>query len=423
MLLYLLQVNIVWAICFVGLRLMFIGDTFFTLRRMLLLLLSVFALIFPFLVSVWPDDVAAGFVPATANAWYESITVNAQSSNLASVGKWLPVAYVMVVAVILVARSVQFCRIVICIRRLPQKQWGGLPYRELPSGCQPFSFLGWMCLPPETFASPMARSIVAHEYAHVFERHTLDVLWMHVCCAVCWPNPFVWFTKRELTRLHEFLADRKAVGCAPSVRDYQCALVAAHAPGWFMSDTSALGSAPLKVRISMMGRRPVSWAWCMKYLVMLPLVIVLLSYGSALRTAAWQAGDYISSPPVRQDVAESEHLGLRRTAALDDGATHADELPQFPGGNAMLFKMLLENLRYPDDAMEQGISGRVLVAYTVTADGRACGIRIMRGLYPSIDREALRVANLLKYFKFSPGRISGHAVDVNMVLPISFSLK
>ena len=71
--------------------------------------------------------------------------------------------------------------------------------------------------------------------------------------------------------------------------------------------------------------------------------------------------------------------------------------PEYPGGKAALKKYIHDNLRYPNDALEAKIQGVVAVSYEVDDDGNVVSSKIITGLYPSCDEEALRLVNSLKY--------------------------
>lgn len=98
----------------------------------------------------------------------------------------------------------------------------------------------------------------------------------------------------------------------------------------------------------------------------------------------------------------------------------AEEMPQFPGGEAALYGFLSSNLRYPAVAHEKGIQGCVVVKFVVQKDGSVGDVSVMRSADPSLDREAMRVVKTLP--KFIPGKVDGKAVNVWYTLPINFKL-
>lgn len=98
-----------------------------------------------------------------------------------------------------------------------------------------------------------------------------------------------------------------------------------------------------------------------------------------------------------------------------------EQMPAFPGGEAEMMKYVAENLRYPVVAQESGIQGRVVIRFVVTATGAIDEVKVMRGLDPSCDREAVRVVQSMP--KWTPGRQNGKNVAVYFTLPILFRLR
>lgn len=71
--------------------------------------------------------------------------------------------------------------------------------------------------------------------------------------------------------------------------------------------------------------------------------------------------------------------------------------PEYPGGKTAMLNFIRENLQYPKDAMEQKIEGFVRVWYQVDDNGNVVDTKIVQGLFPSCDEEAIRIVKLLKY--------------------------
>jgi len=98
-----------------------------------------------------------------------------------------------------------------------------------------------------------------------------------------------------------------------------------------------------------------------------------------------------------------------------------EEMPEFPGGTAALLKFVGENLKYPEDAQNNNIQGRVTLKFVVNPDGSVDRIEILRGVDPLLDAEAIRVVNSLP--KFKPGKQGGVPVPVWFSLPVTFKIE
>ena len=91
--------------------------------------------------------------------------------------------------------------------------------------------------------------------------------------------------------------------------------------------------------------------------------------------------------------------------------------PEFPGGTQALFNFIRENLQYPNN--DTCVTGRVVAQFTVKEDGSIANARVIRGIHPDFDKEALRVINMMP--KWKPGTKQGEVVDTEYTVPIIFS--
>lgn len=97
-----------------------------------------------------------------------------------------------------------------------------------------------------------------------------------------------------------------------------------------------------------------------------------------------------------------------------------EQMPLFPGGEAALLNYIYSHVRYPAIAMENGIQGTVMVAFVVNEDGSVSGVKTVKGVDSSLDKEAERVISTLP--RFTPGKQNGKAVKVKYRLPVRFTL-
>lgn len=97
---------------------------------------------------------------------------------------------------------------------------------------------------------------------------------------------------------------------------------------------------------------------------------------------------------------------------------YVTEKPVFPGGDSQLMKFINETREYPRSAYERGIQGRVTCSFVVNADGTVSHISVIRGVEPSLNREAIRI--LSKMPGWTPGRLDGQAVPTRVVWSVPF---
>lgn len=101
--------------------------------------------------------------------------------------------------------------------------------------------------------------------------------------------------------------------------------------------------------------------------------------------------------------------------------TIVEEMPEFPGGEAELFKYLSQNIKYPAMAKDAGISGIVYVTFVVMETGKINDVKVLRGIGGGCDEEAIRVVKSMPQWK--SGKQRGKPVRVQFNLPIRFTLK
>ena len=93
--------------------------------------------------------------------------------------------------------------------------------------------------------------------------------------------------------------------------------------------------------------------------------------------------------------------------------------PSFPGGEAALMKYFEENMRWIDNGSD--ISGRVIVQFKIAKDGTVKNPKVVRGLAPEFDEEALRLVRGMP--KWIPGKIAGKVVETTYIVPVRFMLR
>ena len=132
------------------------------------------------------------------------------------------------------------------------------------------------------------------------------------------------------------------------------------------------------------------------------------------------AEQLVANPAVIEPKEDSETVSQ---VTQEDEVVHirVDRMPEFPGGQAALNRYLAQNLQYPILAQENGIQGRVICQFIVEKDGSVGDVTVIRGVYESLDNEAIRVVEAMP--KWIPGVQGGEIVRVRYTLPIRFKLQ
>ena len=98
----------------------------------------------------------------------------------------------------------------------------------------------------------------------------------------------------------------------------------------------------------------------------------------------------------------------------------ADVPPAFKGGDAELNRYLSRNIKYPKEARDNNIKGRVTIGFIVEKDGTLTNVKLVRGIGGGCDEEAVRAMSVSP--KWNPGLNSGKPVRVRYSIPVAYAL-
>jgi len=286
----------------------------------------------------------------------------------------------------------------------------------------PFSWMRYIVLSRKDLEEN-GREILIHELAHIRNHHSWDLLLADLCIFVQWFNPAAWLLKQELQTIHEYEADETVLREGVDAKKYQMLLIKKAVGTRLYSMANSFNHSSLKKRITMMLKEKSSpWAR-VKYLYVLPLAALAVSAFARPEVSA--VADELSSAKVNDLVASMKTNQLETVSfAVKDTLTPVFEvverMPQFPGGVAAQVEYFKKNLRYPAEAKKAGTQGRVVVQFFVNKDGSISNVKVLRGVDPALDAEAIRLVNSMP--KWKPGMQKGKAVTVKYTVPVLFSL-
>ena len=123
----------------------------------------------------------------------------------------------------------------------------------------------------------------------------------------------------------------------------------------------------------------------------------------------------------QEEVPQKEKVPQASKSEKEEVFMIVEQMPEYPGGMSELMKYVARNIKYPADAVREKKQGRVIVQFTVGADGYTSDFSIMRSVSPSLDAEAIRV--LANMPKWTPGMQRGKAVPVKFTVPVTFRLE
>ena len=429
---YLLKANIILALLYAFYRLFFYRDTFFKWRRATLLGILAVAVVAPLpWMQMWigtlPTAHAVGTF--TTEVLLPEFIVTPEQGNadlsLADLTAWM---YGIGVCLLAGRILLQFLAIGQLGRRCPRTEVNGMAIHTLPEGEAPFSFFRQIFVCPTSHTPEELDEILTHEQTHARQAHSLDVLVAEVACALGWFNPFVWLWKREVRQNLEYLADQSVLAEGHDRRTYQYHLLGLAYHKAAATIYNNFNVLPLKKRIRMMNKQRSKSIGQLKYLLFVPVAALLAAACAGNQkqdTAEGGAMDEVVAVGYAVDSVEKQPAANMDVTAEDviQGEIYdmVEVAPQFPGGTKELMSWLGQNLRYPVKAQEAGQQGRVICQFVITKEGKVADIKIMRGVSPELDEEAVRVIKAMP--AWTPGKQDGQAVNVRYTLPVTFRLQ
>ena len=227
-----------------------------------------------------------------------------------------------------------------------------------PDGNLPFSFLRSVFVNPDVFTDSELRQVLAHERAHIRQRHTFDLLFLEVLKALQWFNPIIYLYMRELSSVHEYLADEQVLAQGAPKRDYLELLYKQLCVGKFMPVGNSFRHLLTKKRILMMNqpeKRRVSAWWL---LALIPVVCGLLMVNCHPK-------EEVVDELVEEVVEEPEDPVI-----YDPVGKTPDVMPEFPGGIQQYVDNLYSSMTYPELAKKYKLRGLFTIRFIVEQDGQ-----------------------------------------------------
>jgi TonB family protein len=280
LLLYLLKVSAGTTLFYLCYLLLFRKDTFYLRNRIFLILTLLLPTILPAIkipnlsnshAPAGPANVIDNIIfSGTATGTAISGTINSFDYNRLFV--WI---YFIVTGLLLLRGAVSL----ISTYRIIKK--GSVKNSRFPkviisdNQLPPFSFFPYAVIPAEYFKNGNYSDILDHEFAHIREGHTFDLLLSELFIALQWFNPFVWLIKRSIILNHEYLADHVSLSNNKSVKEYQYRLLNFQTELKHISLAHSFNSL-IKNRIIMINRKPTRRYATLKNILILPVAAIVV---------------------------------------------------------------------------------------------------------------------------------------------------
>ncbi len=193
---------------------------------------------------------------------------------------WLMIALLTGTMIMLIRLIIQF----ISFKRIKRKARliadDTIKFYQVDKNIIPFSFGNSIFINQQLHTEAELKEIIRHEFVHVKQRHTIDIIWGEVLCILNWYNPFAWLIRKAIRQNLEFIADNRVLANGMDKKQYQYLLLKVIGNNHF-SMVNQFNFSSLKNRIVMMNKMRTTKIHLTRFLFVLPLLaVVLLSFRS-----------------------------------------------------------------------------------------------------------------------------------------------
>jgi hypothetical protein len=432
---YLFELNLSLAILYAAYKLFFERDKNFIVRRIYLM----GVIILPFILPLIPESGRIslnGITPVSINLDEITVfgTVSAESmSGVISVGTVMIIVYLSILSLGVFKLFIQLAGIIKAIVKSERTESNGITLLSNPS-LHASSFFGYIFMNPDSIKNDSFNHILEHENIHKREWHSIDRIMAELFVLINWFNPVAWLFRKSVIENLEFLADSAVLRNGTDPTKYQLSILNQYIGSASISNQF---SSQIKKRINMLNKNyKLGSTW--KLTLVFPLVF---------------AAFLIVSCTEKDASLLAEDASAMKSASTESQIyTNVDVMPTFQGEDPKAFrKFIAQNVIYPEEAKENGVTGKIIIKFVVRKDGKV-EIPDVNELPPSLDgkemgevavvgyrsldadapvpdekfiellkQEAIRVISSSP--DWEPGKVDGKPVKVMFTFPINFALQ
>ena len=411
---FLLKSSIILLVFYIGYWFLLSKNTHFKYNRYYLLIGLIFSLIVPFLSFQLPDN-------STPEVFITLDSISVGASTVAETAKGfdtmkiLQILYFSILALMLIRLVIQFYLIFRLYKQSEKEIINGVNVFITDKQNAVFSFFNFVFANVNSRNSDNFSAVLQHEHVHIVQKHSVDILFAEVLTIVLWFNPFAWLYKKSIKENHEFLADDGVIGDGYSADRYQ-KLLFEQSTGLHLYLANNFNQSLTFKRLNMMKKIKSSRWMNLEIIITIPVIIAMIVFVSCSKELV----------KIQSNINDSnKNEQLKNSVKLSESDTIlmlAEKMPEFPGGDLALRKYIAKNVKYPQEARENEIEGKVYVRFVVTKTGNIDDVTVVRSVDEILDNEAVRVIQTLP--KWKPAETAdGEKVNVWYTVPIIFLLK
>lgn len=286
MLQYILKLSISLAVVYGFYWLLLRRLTFYTLNRWYLVVYSLFCFVIPcinvftlFSQPALQQSVLVSYIPVIGAG---------EASQVAKTTALSPVQIAMAIMVLgMLCMAVRLLIQYYSLYKMRSKAVllydSNVKLYHVDAPVIPFSFGKAIYLNQHQHSEHELKDIIQHEFIHVKQRHSFDIIYSELLCIVNWYNPFAWLLKKDIRQNLEFIADQQVLQTGLDRKQYQYLLLKVVGINSF-SIASNFNFSSLKKRIAMMNKAKTAKVHVLRFLFILPLlVVVLLAFRNTAR--------------------------------------------------------------------------------------------------------------------------------------------
>ena len=420
-LVYLLKSTLLLAVFYAFFLLVMRRTEHFRFNRIILLVISAVCLLLPLI----PLSLTS---PTVYSEWIQPAVVGAGGGEPAAAIAAAPAAIswqAILLAIYLAGATVTFvfylrsyAGMIQLLRHTPGERREGYKLHIVDRDTPSFSWLRHIVV-SRTDAERYP-AILTHEQAHVRCGHSFDQMLSSALTIFQWFNPLVWICRSELKLLHEYEADDSVLNQGINATQYQLLLVKKAVGEKRFLLANGFNHAQLKNRIAMMQNTSHA-AWKkLSALLVLPLLAATLFLLAECKPSDKNAAPEVDETTAADNAVNEATVTDEPEEAIEYGLVEVK--PTFQDGDANAFSLWVnENLKYPEAAKEAQVQGRVTLQFTVDKEGNVKDVKVVKGVDPALDNEAVRVISQSP--KWNPGMQNGEPVNVTYMFPVVYMLK
>jgi hypothetical protein len=304
--------------------------------------------------------------------------------------------YGLITSLFLIRFGLNLKQILTTIQSHPTVKYKNANLVLLDQKVLPHTFLNYIFITKNEFEThQIENELFVHEYTHVSEKHSWDILFVEILKTLFWFNPLFIIYKKAIQLNHEFISDEKVVQTHTNVPFYQSLLLSKANGNSTFYLASNLNFLITKKRLIMMTKPKSEKIIFLKQMCLLPLFLILLLFSCSKKP---EKPEFFSS--VKQP----------RSHTLNNSISD----PEFKGGMEAFYKFVGENYIVPKGFKE---NGKIFMEFIVEKDGGLSNITIIKDAGFGTGEEAVRVLKMCP--KWIPATENGKPVKVQYSLPIT----